>query len=261
LFDERRDAYPHWLMIPVHFGSSDRLLFGVYTPAAEPRKRRGVVVCNPWGMEALRAHRTLRQLGHLLASNGFDVLRFDYSGTGDSFGEATAVRLADWIEDAEMAVEELIALSGVTSVALVGLRLGSYVAAAVAARTSATTDRVILWEPVFPDSPQVKILTNGNGGISSDHGSVAFPVPPQFANDVAAISLRGLPGADVRALIVHSPQGSENGVDAAVRDAAMTAREMEVSRIDAVPCWVEEREFGAGAVPVDVLRSIAAWLK
>ena len=82
-------------MTPLYFGERTRRLFGVYTPAhAAGRPARGVVLCHPWGQEYLHAHRSLRKLGDLLAAAGFDVLRFDYFGTGDSAGDLPEASLA-----------------------------------------------------------------------------------------------------------------------------------------------------------------------
>ena len=242
-------------MIPVHFGRSQRQLFGVYTPAAEPRARRGVVICNPWGMEALRAHRALRHLGELLSKNGLDVMRFDYSGTGDSFGSASSARLADWVEDAELALDELIALAGVRRATMLGLRLGSYVAAQAAAHRPDDVDRAVLWEPVFQGAEHVAELLDGAGaGRARGLSVVGFPLPPAFRDDLAKASLNGLPGPRIRVQLVSSTQAS-NGA------SGVSARDVTKTRVEAEPCWVEEGQFGAGAVPVELLSRIVEWLK
>src|ERR1700755_3241688 len=43
-----------------------------------------LLICNPFGYEALCAHRALRVLAERAALAGAHVLRFDYRGTGDS---------------------------------------------------------------------------------------------------------------------------------------------------------------------------------
>ncbi len=50
------------------------------------RLPKSIVLCHPWGQEYLRAHRSMRQLGNLLAAAGHHVFRLDYFGTGDSGG-------------------------------------------------------------------------------------------------------------------------------------------------------------------------------
>lgn len=113
-------------MIPVHFGQRDRPLFGVYDPAPPPRKRSAVLILNPGGWELIRAHRSLRTLAQQLQRAGMDVMRFDYRGTGDSWGGIDDVdSLHDWTEDVDEAIEELTGLAGVDRVSLVGLRMGA----------------------------------------------------------------------------------------------------------------------------------------
>jgi alpha/beta superfamily hydrolase len=42
-------------------------------------------------------HLVLRELSMAFAERGQHVLRFDYRGTGDSFGELGKVTVADWL--------------------------------------------------------------------------------------------------------------------------------------------------------------------
>ena len=135
-------------MQPFHFGSTDRPLFGVYhSPESSRANPRGALVCHPGFAEYEASHRATRQLATVLARCGCAVLRFDYSATGDSWGRSEDARLDRWREDVLTAVDELVAIGGVRSVALVGLRLG----AALALETVAQRDEirsVVLWDPV-----------------------------------------------------------------------------------------------------------------
>ena len=58
--------------------------------------------------------------------SGFDVLRFDYEGTGDSAGDLTEPDRVDaWLRNIERVVDEARELAGSSEVALVGLRIGA----------------------------------------------------------------------------------------------------------------------------------------
>ena len=86
-----------------------------------------MLLCNPFGEEASRAHRTFRVLATQLERAGYATLRFDYSGTGDSLGESTPPTLDAWLADIGAAAEHLRAASGAQRLAIIGLRLGGAV--------------------------------------------------------------------------------------------------------------------------------------
>src|SRR6185369_16185836 len=100
-------------LTPLRFGASARRLFGLYQPpSAGTGNAQCVVLCNPFGQEAIRSHRLLRVLGDRLARAGFAVLRFDYSGTGDSDGDDSEADLGRWVEDVLSADAEARRASG-----------------------------------------------------------------------------------------------------------------------------------------------------
>jgi dienelactone hydrolase len=128
------------------FGEGDRALFGAYD-APEGAPRGAVLLVNPVGDDALRAHRPLRHLKARLVEAGFAVLRFDFHGTGDSHGdERDPDRVRTWLCDIGLALAELRRRSGATSVDVVGLRLGATLALAAAA-TDDDIDGVVAWGP------------------------------------------------------------------------------------------------------------------
>ena len=101
---------------PRCFGPSARRLFGIYHPPAEGSAGRpAVVLCNPFGQEAIRAQRMMRVLGERLARNGHAVLRFDYFGTGDSLGDDIEGDLEGWALDVMEAHRRVAARLGRTA--------------------------------------------------------------------------------------------------------------------------------------------------
>lgn len=105
----------------------------------------GVVICNPFGHEAMWLHRSLRQLAQRLAEQGLPSLRFDYAGCGDSAaGEADAI--SGGTADIAAAAQHLRELAGVTRVVLLGVRMGATLAALAAAQVGA--DALVMLEPV-----------------------------------------------------------------------------------------------------------------
>lgn len=87
------------------------------------------------------------EFARTLAREGFDVLRFDYRGSGDSTGSAGEFTLDDNVEDAVVAAAELERRAGVPCSGVLGLRLGATVAAR-AGRASGHDPAIVMWEPV-----------------------------------------------------------------------------------------------------------------
>jgi pimeloyl-ACP methyl ester carboxylesterase len=135
-------------IVPFYFGTDDERLFGNFqSPAAGAKHRSVVLICNPLGIEYPYTHRTYRQLAIRLNRIGFDVMRFDYYGSGDSAGSDEDGTLSRWRENIETAINEAKRRSGRASVCLAGLRLGASLAAQVAINRQDVTG-LVLWEPV-----------------------------------------------------------------------------------------------------------------
>lgn len=132
-----------------YFGANGRSLLG--TLHFSPRLHAGstsVVLCNPFGEEAARVHRAYRVLAAKLQEAGYAALRFDYSGTGDSSGEAADCTVGQWLDDLEAAIGESRRQSGSSRVVLVGLRFGATLAALCAQREHLPIAHLVLWDPV-----------------------------------------------------------------------------------------------------------------
>lgn len=107
----------------------------------------GVVMVPPLGWEDVCTYRPLRATANVLAAAGIPVLRYDLPGTSDAAGGAFDEDLLErWIASVNVAADELRAATGVTDVAVMGVRLGAMVALAAAARGADVQD-LILWGP------------------------------------------------------------------------------------------------------------------
>lgn len=92
-------------------------------------------------------HWTLRNFAEQLARQGIPCLRFDYSGTGDSWGTLANGTLGQWLFDIEVAAQELKDNAGVRRITLVGARFGALLAVE-AARMVIAAKQLVLWDPV-----------------------------------------------------------------------------------------------------------------
>jgi alpha/beta superfamily hydrolase len=90
---------------------------------------RGVVIAGAHGFEDLCSRRFLTLAARGMAAAGLPVLQFDYPGCGDAAGShAEPGRVAAWIAGIGGAIDRLKAETGVTSVLVVGFRLGAMLA-------------------------------------------------------------------------------------------------------------------------------------
>ena len=66
----------------LYFESGDDRLFGwFHRPIAETNAKVGLVICGPFGYEAICSHRALRAFAESASALGLPTLRFDYAGT------------------------------------------------------------------------------------------------------------------------------------------------------------------------------------
>lgn len=121
-----------------------------------------VVLCNPFGQEAIRCHRLFRVLADRLSRSGFHVMRFDYYGTGDSDGEDHEGDIDIWIDDVLRANEEIVRRSGCARCSWFGLRLGASLAALASAKIAGTPKRLLLWDPVIDGPGYLAELANAH---------------------------------------------------------------------------------------------------
>lgn len=139
------------------FGNPDSQLFGAYHPAVGGGRDHAVLLCYPIGHEYSRAHWAYRRLATQLSRGGFAVLRFDYRGTGDSFGAADEVLPENWVQDIKLAAREVKKLSGAKKISLVGARFGA-ILAATAADSELAADQLVFWDPVLNGAAYPKSL-------------------------------------------------------------------------------------------------------
>jgi pimeloyl-ACP methyl ester carboxylesterase len=131
------------------FGPSNEQVFASYHPPVGGSGQVLTVICPPLFHEYMLTQLALRELAISLAERGQHVLRLDYRGTGDSFGNLGEVAISDWVDDIALAVREGRDLSGSGVVRLLAVRAGALLACR-SAGASSDVQRLVLWDPV-PD--------------------------------------------------------------------------------------------------------------
>ncbi|HSH89004.1 MAG TPA: alpha/beta fold hydrolase, partial [Ramlibacter sp.] len=157
---------------PFVFEAAGSTCFAWFHAPRIPARGVGVVLCRPIGYEAMCTSQTYALLALRMASEGFAVLRFDYPGTGDSSGnDAQPDRVKAWQEGIIRAVAEVRRLGRVSSVALVGVRLGATLAAKAACELGGV-DSLVMWAPCTTGRSFARELRTANAsrGVMPDEG-------------------------------------------------------------------------------------------
>ena len=149
-------------LTPMRLTFHGRELFVLYQPTTAPSRARTVLMCNPFGQEAIRAHRFYRVLGDRLSGAGFDVVRFDYFGSGDSAGDDEDFDLLGAVGDTQEVADWVRSHSGRSRLSLLGLRLGGSVAMLASARLANPPSHLVLFEPVLDGKRHAEHLVSNN---------------------------------------------------------------------------------------------------
>lgn len=257
---------PAMAIDPFFIGPPSRQLFACYHTPAEPARDCGVVICHPMGQEYIRSHRGCLRLAEQLAQAGFPSLRFDYSGTGDSAGDADDVDLDQWQADIRTAIGELRERSGVGTFCLIGLRLGASLAAMVATDQHDVTS-LVLWDPVVNGGSYIEqtaaehqaaiwrfFAQPKEGAVGSRPTELlGFPISPRMLDQISAIDLlqtRRRPARSV--LIAESHTGEPAQL---LRDHLQSlAADVDYQHIPCFRIWTETVD--KGLVPSQVIAAI-----
>jgi alpha-beta hydrolase superfamily lysophospholipase len=198
---------------PFYFGPETRPLFGWLHRAPAP-SRLGLVICNPFGYEAICTYRVLRHFAEAAAAAGIPTLRFDYDGTGNSAGDdRDPDRLAGWVASTGAAMDALRAEAGVDRVAVLGVRLGALIGALAASRRG-DVDGLVAIAPVVAGKAHVRelralqmstIALPTPPGVHEEEGiqpALGFPLTGQTKAELSAIDLAREPRAPAPAVLL-----------------------------------------------------------
>lgn len=264
-------------MIPFRFASLSGQLYGAFhPPSGERRASHGVLLCNPFGQEAIRSHRLFRVLADRLASMGHGVLRFDYFATGDSDGSDDEADLDAWIGDVQRAHAELCRLCGCREVSWFGLRLGATIAALASARATSTPSRLVLWDPITSGDDYLASLARthlasiasarhaaGNSSLTANASmpteALGFPLTPAFRRQLGGLTEESWSNCRAyEAWLLGNEASSLDLVDARLRATIGRTERVHIdSRID----WTSHEAMNTPIAPADVLQAIVGILK
>ncbi len=252
-------------MTPVSFGDC----FGWLHQAAGGS--RGVVLCAASGYEALGTHQSWRVLADRLAADGLPTLRFDYPGYGDSLGDGAGPGAIEAsVGSIRQAVEQLREQTGVSEVALIGLRLGAALALE-AALGETVVDRLVLITPILrgksfllEQKALAKVIAAHGGSNATQEfnaGSISiegFELDSCAVDAIAEIDLLSIDQAPARQiLIVGEPRATR--YDAFARKLSQLGCSVTNVELSEVAAW---RPSAIPAPPpLEDIQSIVGWVR
>ncbi len=203
------------IMEPFFFGQQQQL-FGAFHPAEGIPKQRGLLIAPPLLHEGTRAHFALRQVSERCAAAGFDVLRFDYGGQGNSPGPSCRYSVQDWQDDLIAAADELTAISGSGVTHIVAVRFAASLVSVLVA--TGKIEKLVLWDPILSGEDWLAHLYEHRGNLresfrnalaDSDREFSGHETSANFLVDVR--SWQGLQPADVMSFAVTSKNYRSTG--------------------------------------------------
>lgn len=256
-----------------YFGEGTARLFGAYhPPVGAGGSGPNVILCPPFGEEAIRSFRIFRRLADAIAAAGGASLRFDYFGSGDSAGASEDLTFETMQADIRAAHDEIHAMRPGARTVWLGLRLGAN--AAIEAAATADEGRqggpgpagLILWEPVTHGAAHLEdiaarhVEATGFAGGASRAGEEAlgFPLGAVMRDAIRRIGSECWGRRPARkALIVSDDAGSlPERLSAAGASVQVAAPPRDAP-------WNSDRALNSFSVPVRTIdflaTAIAEW--
>ncbi len=129
---------------PVTFSSEGFQLVGMLHSIAHAADR-AVILCHGLGGNKVEGNRIFVETGRALTAVGYDVLRFDFYGSGDSEGEFADTTVAHNVENCKSAIH-FMRDAGYKKLGLLGLSLGA--AAAIITASHEQVEALITFSAV-----------------------------------------------------------------------------------------------------------------
>ena len=252
------------------FGQPEARLFGWFHPAEGARPSDAVVVlCNPFGYDAVATHFGHQKLAEHLSQSGVSAFRFDYFGTGDSAGDDEGPnRVATWLANIEEAVAEAKRQSGARKVILFGARLGALLATTYAQTNP--VDGLIVMGPSRSGAVFVREMfamnkmraAKGSEAASPDieyvdDESLGFPFPAELREALKKIDPRTSDACPApRAMVIARDDipGPEQGLVEHLRTIGVAVEHSHARGYTDL--------FGdSKALPVETADAIVSWLR
>lgn len=269
------DAIVNWIALVgvriEYFGAQHQLLGALHRPQRLRPRSTAVLLCNPFGEEASRAHRMFRVLATQLERAGYAALRFDYSGTGDSLGDNQTVTVDAWVGDVAIAADRLRSASGAARLAVVGLRFGATLATLAGARGDLRLRHLVLWDPIVDGAAYIRELAQQHRAYMREEigddwvdrlelaadgmpvEAIGTPIGQALGGEIAQIDLSVTMPAAEQLTVITTRMTPE--LDRLRPRLPAWTRWLDMADS---PAWNADAALNAMTVPMDIVRAIVA---
>jgi exosortase A-associated hydrolase 2 len=233
-----------------------------------------ILIAGPFAEEKKAAQRALVEAARGFAQAGYDVLRFDWRGTGDSGGEFALADVSSWLEDLRAAIKAARQMSA-APLTLLGLRFGAALAWQVASEEDLSVENLVLWEPVTNGSSyarqnrqrsQIRAqMTQGTGEKSTVATAISeggfdfdgFFINDKLQNEMTKLDLQNSSLPKIKRLLLLQISGSPR-LKKPFEDLAGRAREngieTEIDNVTLEAFWSSIGLIDTGAVREQTLQ-------
>ena len=244
-------------------------LYSVYhPPQGDVCSNNGVIICYPFGQEYIRCHRMVKILSEKLSNQGNHVLRFDFSGCGDSEGELENCTIDDWVNDIHASVNMLKLGTQINNIYLIGIRLGGSIASIYASRHN--IDGLLLWCPVIKGNDYLKeIRKNYNMWLCGSFAKLkkirideifGFPLCKNLEQQIGKIDLLKLKfPSPIKGLILDTEKKECLKL---IKWLKKGGNDFQTSKIINKEFWIKHQgENNKSLIPLNEIEIINKWLK
>ena len=195
---------------PFYFGQNNTC-FGHFMPLQDMSQGKAVLIVPSIFGEAIRSHFVAREVAKSLVKQGYDVLRFDFDGDGNSCSKTRNTSVRDWIRNIQDGYDELVNRLNNASVSVFSIRFGAGLS--LVALEERPVESFVLWDPIFSTRKMYDIfvgqdsVTNSWDVQGSDNpfehnqkhsGFFEVGVGKEFADEFLLIEDAGVPNCDVQ---------------------------------------------------------------
>lgn len=251
-----------------HIGSAERRLIAIFYAGNEEKiKRTGIIICNPLGQEHIRFYKATVVLAKELSLQGFPTFRFDYYGTGDSYGDESEFNISSSAADLRLIVQELRDGCDIDDICLIGIRYGTILNTLYGHHLNISSH--ILWNPVISGTVYLNELKQQHQKFIAGsfiktanvekHERLGFYLSDQLIKDLDSFALSDMTTDGRKKVLVLADDQFLTRYNL-VNYSFFKNDNLKIVRNDVANFWQKERGDQKSMVPVNEINQIINWL-